>query len=104
MSRYADFACIDCKVKLWLGKAIFCEDGSINYFKIGEQEDPPNSQRPELTRTIWKMFADHAGHNLRVIVEGEPDEDILEDEAFVEIGGDTIHDISFAEHLKDWEG
>jgi hypothetical protein len=104
MSRYADLVCIDCKVSLWLGKAIFREDNSINYFKIGDQEDPPNSQRLELNRAIWKMLADHAGHNLRVIVEGEPDEDILEDDAFVEIGGDTINDISFDEYLKDWPG
>lgn len=103
MSRYANFACIDCKVKLWLGKAIFREDDTIDYFKIGSEEDPPNSQRPELNRTIWKMFADHAGHQLRVVVEGDPDEDLLDDDDFVEIGGHGSA-ISFDQYLKDWHG
>ncbi|HZO73515.1 MAG TPA: hypothetical protein VFB60_15045 [Ktedonobacteraceae bacterium] len=104
MSRYADFACIDCKVGLWLGKAILRDDGRVNYFKIGAEEDPPNSQRPELNRVLWKMLADHANHNLRVFVEGEPGEELLEDPAFVEIGGDEIGDLSFEDYLKDWHG
>jgi len=33
MSRYAWFACTDCKVMLWLGKAVFHDsDARINFF------------------------------------------------------------------------
>ena len=103
MSRYADFACIDCKVKLWLGKTIFREDGSVAYFHIGGSKQPLNSQRPELNGTIWKMLADHAGHHLRVVVEGNPDDDLLDDDYFVKI--DDIGDaIRFEEYLEGWEG
>src|SRR5215472_11883497 len=103
MSRYANLACVDCKVKLWLGKTIFREDDSINYFHIGGPEQPPNSQRPELNRTIWKMLADHAGHHLQVVVEGNPDDELLDDDDFVEIGGPGSA-LSFEEYLKGWDG
>jgi hypothetical protein len=102
MNRYADLVCIECKVKLWLGKAIFREDGRIAYFKVGGPQDPPNSQRPELNRSVWKMFADHAGHQLRVVVEDSPDAGLLENGNFVRIGGPRAA-ISFEKYLEGWE-
>jgi hypothetical protein len=104
MSRYTEFACLDCKVYLFIGKAVV--QGGTNAiwcFARGGIESPPNSQQPELTRSLWKMLADHAGHNLRVVVEGSPDEDLVTED-FVEIGGDRNTDISFEEYLKDWPG
>ena len=50
--------------------------------------EPPNSHRLELNRVLWKMLADHAGHSLRVVVEGDPNYPLLGD--FVEIGGDEL--------------
>jgi hypothetical protein len=102
MSRYADFACIDCKVHFWLGKTIFREDDSIAYFHIGGSKQPLNSQRPELNGTIWKMLADHAGHHLRVVVEDNPDAALLDDDDFVEIGGPGSI-VSFEKYLENWE-
>ena len=102
MSRYADFACLDRKIYVFLGKAIFRLDRSVNYFHIGKAEDLLNWQRPELNQIIWKMFADYAGLHLCVGVEGSD-----EYERFAEfgmIGGDGIKDISEEEYLKNWEG
>jgi hypothetical protein len=102
MSRYASLACIDCKISLFLGKAIFRKDGSVNYFHIGEAEEPLNWQRPELNQIIWKMFAEHARHNLRVMVEGDDDYEELAD--FNKIGGSRIGDTSEEEYLRGWDG
>lgn len=102
-NHYADFVCIDCKVHLWLGKTIFRKDGSIAYFKIGGPEDLPNSQRPELNRSVWKMLADHAGHQLRVVVEDSPDAGLLDDGNFIRIGGPGAA-ISFEKYVESWEG
>jgi hypothetical protein len=102
MSRYANLACMDCKVSFFLGKAIFRDDGSVNYFHIGGREEPPNWQRQELNQVLWKMLADHAGHNLRVLLSGDPDFDRLAD--FVDIGGTAIRDISEEDYLKNWDG
>jgi hypothetical protein len=102
MSRYANLACLECKVMVWLGKAIFADNGRINYFKIGGPEDPPNSKRTTLNRVIWKMLADHAGHPLRVVVEGDPEYPLLGE--FVEIGGSETGDIDFDSYLNGWNG
>jgi hypothetical protein len=103
MSRYTDFACIDCKVHLWLGTTIFRKDGSVAYFHIGGPKNQLNSLRPELNGTIWKMLADHAGHHLRVVIEGNPDARLLDDDDFIRIGRHGA-EISFEEYLEDWEG
>jgi hypothetical protein len=101
---FAYFACIDCKVYLFLGKAIVRGE-RVSYFHIGGPSSPRNAARPELTRSLWKMLADHAEHNLRVALQGdETFARIAEDEEFVRIGGDTDTDITFEEYLKDWPG
>ncbi len=98
MSRSANFACMDCKVSFPLGKTIFRKDGSVNYFHLGSREEPPNWQRPELNQVIWKMFADHARHDLRVAVEGS--DEYKQTAEFAMIGGD----ISEEDYLKGWHG
>ena len=105
MSRYAHFACVECKKTLFLGKIVFHASGTINYFHLGASETP-NSQCPELNRALWKMLVDHANHPLRVLIEGTPEYDaFMDDEQVVRIGGDEPgHDISFEEYLKDWDG
>jgi hypothetical protein len=105
MSRYAHFACLECKVTLFLGKVVSRSDDTVNYFHRGESQ-LRNSQRPELNGTLWKMLADHAGHPLRVLLEWTPEYDaFMDDEAVVRLGGDEPgHDIPFEEYLKDWDG
>ena len=105
MSRYATFACMDCKISLFLGKIVFHAGGTIHYFHLGAIETP-NSHRLELNRVLWKMLADHAGHPLCVLVEGTPEYDtFMNDEQVVRIGGDEPgHDISFEESLRGWGG
>jgi hypothetical protein len=92
---------MDCRVMLWLGKAIF-KDGRIDHFHIGEPEQPPNAQRLELDRVVWKMLAGHVGHPLRVVLDEDKEFELLDD--FVEIGGDECKDISFKEYLEGWSG
>jgi hypothetical protein len=104
MSRYTELACLDCKVRPFLGKVILQEStDTVWYFSRGLAGSPPHSQQPELTRSSRKMLADHASHNLRVIVEGSPEDDLVTDE-FIEIGGDRIIEVSVEEYLKDWPG
>ena len=106
MSRYAVLVCSDCKVQLWLGKAIF-EDGpeQPSRFQIGGSTgdgESLNSENRILNKVLWKMLADHAGHSIRVLVEGKADYGTHYE--YVEIGGDTKRDISFEEYLNDWLG
>lgn len=104
MGRYAYFMCSDCKVGIWLGKAVFHTSGEkrdkVKYYHIGQEDEPFNWERDGLNRVIWKMLADHAEHNLRVVVEYGPlyTDDVFDD--FTKIGGDEIGDISFAEYLR----
>lgn len=103
MSQYARFGCMDCKVMVWLGKTIFTPTDAVSYFHIGGSARPPNWQQPELNRVIWKMLADHARHNLRVVIEGDPEYDSML-EHFLEIGGGDEQDITVEQYLDDWPG
>lgn len=111
MSRTASFMCLDCKVQLRLGKAIYSDGAHVRYFKIGPPEAPQNAERPELTRSLWKMLAEHAGHELRVGVEEDAEHgaayyERAVEEGFCEIGPAILDDdhISFEDYLKDWPG
>lgn len=99
MSRYGWFACIDCQIMVWLGKAIFDQNHQVVNFHIGQSTDSPNWQRTTLNRVIWKMLADHAGHTLNVIIEGAPQWEMISD--FRVIGGDEIGDPSYQEYLGE---
>jgi hypothetical protein len=103
MSRYAWLACTDCKVMLWLGKAV-CSDQNnrISFFHIGTAEEPPNSARPELNRALWKLLADHTQHTFRVVTDQDPEYKALEE--YVEIGSDEDRDMAFETFLKGWLG
>jgi hypothetical protein len=102
VSRYAYLACEPCRVKLWLGKAVFGDDERLRYFHIGSDESEPNSHRLELNRALWKLLADHAGHPLRVVVEG--DAAYAELGEYTTVGGDTLDDVPFDDYLRDWPG
>jgi hypothetical protein len=54
-------------------------------------------------RTIWKFLADHAGHELKVTVEGDSDFDSWLDES-IDIGGDGVDDIGFTSYLMERRG
>ncbi len=102
MARSAYFACMNCKVKLWIGVAI--PRDPVRYFsRFGGKKR--NWEDPELNRVVWKLFADHAGHELRVLLEWTREFDAFSEEEAVEIGGDDPeYDISFEHYLKGWEG
>lgn len=99
MSRYAWLVCEDCKVMVWLGKAAIKGDRVDYIHPAGIAQD---DERQTLNCVIWKMFADHAGHTLRVVTDQSPDYASLDD--YVEIGGDEDGDISMTTYLKDWVG
>jgi uncharacterized protein involved in tellurium resistance len=105
VSRYAKFVCTQCKVQLWLGKAIFQTDSDQpTRFQIGDTRDthPLNSENPVLNKVLWKMLADHARHPIHIFVEGDPDYDSTA--GFVKIGGDESKDITFEQYLEGWSG
>ncbi|MFC6881417.1 MULTISPECIES: hypothetical protein [Actinomadura] len=101
MSIHADLVCTRCDVRLHLGKAVH-EDRAPAYYHLGPSDEPPNWARDELNAVLWKLLADHARHPLKVIIEGDPDEE--PSERTVELGGDTTRDISFADYLRNWPG
>src|SRR5262245_58989244 len=102
MSIYAYFTCPECMVCVWLGKVVYPGDRPSE-FRVGQREDPPNSRNDTLNRVFWKFLADHAGHTMKVLIEGDKDfEKVIED--YVEIGGDETTSISFDEYLKNWKG
>jgi hypothetical protein len=102
ISTYAYLICEESEEQMWLGKAIRTPDGHVRYFHIGGPEEPLNSDRPDLTRALWKFLADHAGHRIRVAFD--TDDDVDEFAAFTKIGGDKIDDIPFEQYLEGWPG
>lgn len=101
MSIYADLVCTRCNIRLWLGKAIH-HSHELAYFHIGSADQPPNWAREELNAVLWKMLANHARHPLKVIIEGDHDDEPFEE--VLEIGGGEPNDVSFTEYLRNWPG
>ena len=87
---------------IWLGIIVRNERTNEAYFHIGEEEDPPNSQNPILTKAIMKFFAQHIGKSIEIINEEEIDEIASDD--FVEIGNDPALGIVFSEYIDQFEG
>lgn len=111
MSRYASFMCLDCRVRLRIGKAVYADGDHVRYFKLGPEERPQNAAQPDLTRSLWKMLAEHAGHELRVGIDEDSAHGAIYreraiEEGFCEIGGYDPEEeyISFEDYLKDWPG
>jgi hypothetical protein len=110
MSIYGYFACMDCKVILWLGKALFrnaedVTDYRVFYFHMGEEHDPLDSEQRDLSAVLWKLLADHTDHRLCPLLDDSDEfNDLVADESAYEIGGDTFKDVSFADYLADWPG
>ncbi|WP_156040792.1 hypothetical protein [Chondromyces apiculatus] len=101
MSLSGWMACHTCRTTLWLGKAVH-KNYQVIRFHAAVQDVPLNSDNTELNRALWKFLADHARHNIQVIVEG--DQVYLEIGEYVEVGGEQYGDIPFDEYLKGWGG
>jgi hypothetical protein len=84
---------------MWLGKYVRAD---LTYFHIGDTSEPPNAQRTELTRALWKFLADHVGHPIRVIRDDDADFDTVA--GYRQIDGDEARDVSFTDYLRDWPG
>ncbi len=101
MSRYGYFACHDCRVTFWLGKALFDGDRVVA-FHVGQEGGPPNSKKDLLTQTLWKFIAEHAGHRISVEVEGSDTYESIAD--YREIGGKAHGDVSMSDYVADFSG
>ncbi len=99
MSRYAWLACTDCKTMVWLGKAVINQQ-HIEYIHPGGTAS--EAEKHTLNRVIWKMFADHAGHTLRVITDQDAEYNFFGE--YSEIGGDEYGDVDFDTYLAGWPG
>ncbi len=102
MSEYGYLACVDCRVSMWLGKAVTQPDTTIDYYLIGDQAR--NWQRPDVSRALWKILADHTAHQITVIASmGEQYQDWTAGQdtngLFTTIGGDGISDVPFDTYL-----
>lgn len=112
MSHYAVLVCPSCRVSLFLGKAVYAAapaapprpgaPAPISHFHLGSDGAPPNSAQPELTRALWRMLAQHAGHPLAVLVEGDPRYEQAAE--YAEIGGDTLRDLPMDRFLDGFPG
>jgi hypothetical protein len=102
MSSYAHLACLDCKISRLLGKVVARAGSQVDYFHLGAATEPLNWQRSQLNQVVWKMLADHSGHQLRVITSWDPAFELLAD--FTMIGGPDADDISVEDYLQDWGG
>jgi hypothetical protein len=98
VSRYAKLVCEECRVQLWLGKAVFAEGGEVRTFHAGAESKPPMWQREPYNQVVWKLFALHARHTLRVVIEGDAAYDAAAE--FAEIGGEGASGISFERFLR----
>src|SRR5690606_783002 len=96
MSRYGYLTCHDCEVILWLGKAVF-SDGRAVAFRIGLDEAPASSEDELPARARRKFVAEHAGHSMATLIEGEPDFDKIGE--YREIGGDMEGDLPLDEYV-----
>ncbi|BCY15511.1 hypothetical protein [Actinoplanes sp. L3-i22] len=106
MSEYGYLLCVDCRVYIWLGKAIQ-DDTRIIYFAVGSKE--PNWRQPELAKSVWKFLADHVGHPLESVREFSQryDQMVADDPPEGEYSevGDTSHTgPTFEEYLSGWPG
>lgn len=102
MSVYGYLCCTDCKVSLWLGKAISWRDDDVGpkSFARGDAPEGLNWKWDILNQVLWKMLAEHTGHTIRVVLEHEFEE-LLNKDAYTDIGGDGDDGVSFEEYL--WE-
>jgi hypothetical protein len=102
MSRYAWLICKETKQMIWLGKIIRDVDSGEQFFHIGDNAVPPNSEKPALSKAVMKFLAQHIGKNLQVI----PEEDLeaMTDETFVEIGDDPALGILFSDYVERFKG
>ena len=100
MSRYGYLVCFDCWIYLVLGRYVRGQGDTSAFFHLGDEGDPANSERPELTKTRWKFHADHQHHPIKVLLSGDAALEELGDIA--EIGGDRpLKDVSL-EAYPDW--
>lgn len=82
MSIYSFLVCTDCRVSLWLGKAVFSSlaKEKVASLHVGPADNPPNHLNPPLSKALWTMLADHHGHRLQTMFDYEmerlPDRDL----------------------------
>lgn len=103
VSIHSYFCCTDCKVSLWLGKAVFTgiDRTKVVRYHVGSAASPPNHEDKQLTMAIWKMLADHQGHGIHTYFDYEFD--VLPDRSdYREIGGDCENCIPFDAYLEGW--
>jgi hypothetical protein len=76
MSVYGYLCCTDCKASLWLGKAINWGNVAVGpkSFARGDAPEGLNWKWHVLNQVLWKMLAEHTGHNIRVVLENDFDE------------------------------
>jgi hypothetical protein len=102
MSRYAWIICKETKQMIWLGKIVCDVDTGEQFFHIGDDATPPNSENLTLSKAIMKFLGQHIGKDLQVV----PEEDLeaMVDESFMEIGNDPAMGIQLSAYIANFKG
>jgi len=101
MSDSASLVCFDCRVALRLGFFWNAPEGPRYLF---DRDGRPSSASADRSRAVWRMFADHVYHELRLVAEQSADLGRMDRSRFLIIGGAEEGDPPIAEYVADWPG
>ncbi|MFI7022688.1 hypothetical protein ACIBMZ_08220 [Micromonospora sp. NPDC049900] len=100
----ATLFCLCRRVQLVLGKPVRNSWDDIIYFAYAHPSAPNHSQSREMSGALWKIFAEHVGHQLQVIYDSQLEYDEMWEPPGppAMIGGDEPDDIEFSDYLAGW--
>jgi hypothetical protein len=102
VSDSAKLVCFDCRVALRLGNFWNVPDEGPRYLFNGEGR--PCSSSADLNRAVWRMFADHVYHELRLVAEQSAELGRLDYDTFTIVGGVKDSDPTVAGYVAGWPG
>jgi hypothetical protein len=102
VSDSAQLVCFDCQVSLRLGFFWNVPADGPRYLFDGQGR--PSFSSADLNRAVWRMFADHVYHELRLVAEQSADLGRVDRGTFSFIGGPDDGDPSVADYVAGWPG
>jgi hypothetical protein len=102
MSDSAHLVCLDCQTAIEVGYFWNVPDEGPRI--LFDDEGRPSWSSADLTRAVWRMFAEHVYHDLRLLGERSAEWDRIDPRRRRTIGGELTSDPTVAEYLADWPG
>ncbi|MFF5225248.1 hypothetical protein [Dactylosporangium sp. NPDC000521] len=97
MPDSADLACYDHELVLPLGWFMHGDGPQSRWFFYADGRPGPSPQR---TRALWRMLAEHAGHDVRLLGEETDWAEAYDFPRLPDVGG--LGDIAFEQYLDGW--